>query len=102
MSNNLIKVLKPIFAAFRENGIKGCYNICDSLTMKQDFKCCLNETGTVISELCNLGFTINNYNWHCTIKDLFHWGKIKKISECFKEIRSVTYCKIKKSFIIDI
>lgn len=53
------KILKPVYAVFRENNIRCCYYIDDSLIMNQDFSQCQRQTYLVISELDNLGFTIN-------------------------------------------
>lgn len=54
------KILKPVYAFFRENGIRCCYYIDDSLIMNQTFSTCQEQTNIVMSELNNLGFTIND------------------------------------------
>lgn len=56
----LTKILKPVYAFFRENGIICCYYIDDSLIMNQTFSTCQEQTNIVMSELNNLGFTIND------------------------------------------
>lgn len=53
------KVLRPIFAVFRENGIKCCYYIDDSLIANEDFEMCIEETNWMVQEFNNLGFTVN-------------------------------------------
>lgn len=53
------KVMKPVFATFRQNGIRCCFYIDDSLMMNQDYTKCKLENQTVVQELDNLGFTIN-------------------------------------------
>ena len=53
------KILKPVYATFRENNIRCCYYIDDSLIMNKSFSLCQKQTDMVISELNNLGFTVN-------------------------------------------
>jgi hypothetical protein len=58
-SHWISKVLKPVDALFRRNGIRCCYYIDDSLIMNQDFEKCTPETAFVASEMDKLGFTEN-------------------------------------------
>lgn len=53
------KVLKPVYALFRSNGIRCCYYIDDSLVMNQDQKACLKRALVMSNQLEDLGFTIN-------------------------------------------
>ena len=53
------KVLRPISATFRQNGIRCCFYIDDSLMMNRDKLKCKNERLLVTQEMKNLGFTIN-------------------------------------------
>lgn len=53
------KVLRPIYATFRQNGIRCCYYIDDSLLMNQDKTKCLEQSDIVSNEMTALGFTIN-------------------------------------------
>lgn len=53
------KVLKPVYALFRQNGIRCCYYIDDSLIMNQIKEKCSAEASLVSKQLDDLGFTIN-------------------------------------------
>ena len=53
------KILKPIYAWFRQQCIRCAYYIDDSLNMDRNFQVCLNNTETMVSVLESLGFTIN-------------------------------------------
>ena len=53
------KVLKPIYAWFRQHCIRCCYYIDDSLNMNKEFEVCLQNTHTICTVLESLGFTIN-------------------------------------------
>ena len=53
------KLLRPIFATFRQNRIRCCFYIDDSLMMNQDKLKCKNESLLITHEMDNLGFTIN-------------------------------------------
>lgn len=69
-------ILKPVYAFFRENGIRCCYYIDDSLIMNQTFSTCQERTNIVMSELNNLGFPINDkkiYN-HSFTENYFLWS----------------------------
>ena len=53
------KLLKPIYAWFRQQCIRCAYYIDDSLNMDKNFQVCLKNTRIIISVLESLGFTIN-------------------------------------------
>ena len=54
------KILKPIFAWFRQQSIRCSYYIDDSLNMDQNRDVCARNTMTIAKTLESLGFTINN------------------------------------------
>lgn len=65
------KVLKPIYAACRENGIRCCYYIDDSLIMNQNYFYCLNQTNMLTSKLHSKCEKIS----HCSYtKNCFLWN----------------------------
>lgn len=53
------KVMKPVYATFRQNGIRCCYYIDDSLIMNQNEAKCKQEISLIVNELDSLGFAIN-------------------------------------------
>lgn len=53
------KVLKPVYAFFRQHGIRCIYYIDDSLNMNQDVDVCRRNTEDMVTKLENLGFSIN-------------------------------------------
>lgn len=53
------KILKPVYAFFRQLGIRCIYYIDDSLIMNQDYCDCLRETNIIESKLVALGYGIN-------------------------------------------
>jgi len=53
------KVLKPVYSFFRQQSIRCCYYIDDSLTMNKDKNVCHENTMVMIRTLQSLGFTIN-------------------------------------------
>ena len=53
------KLLKPVFAWFRKQGIRCCYYIDDSLCTNQDYNCCEKEAQIMTNKLDNLGFVVN-------------------------------------------
>ena len=53
------KLLKPIFAWFRQQGIRCSYYIDDSLNMDNNREICACNTMTIVKTLESLGFTIN-------------------------------------------
>lgn len=53
------KVLKPVFAMFRQKNIRCSYYIDDSLNMNQDEAVCQNNTKFIVETLDSLGFTVN-------------------------------------------
>lgn len=53
------KILKPVFAWFRQQGIRCSYYIDDSLNMNKNRDICSQNTVTVVKTLESLGFTIN-------------------------------------------
>ncbi|MCG7875172.1 MAG: reverse transcriptase domain-containing protein [Candidatus Thiodiazotropha endolucinida] len=54
------KILKPIYAWFRQQGIRCSYYIDDSINMNKDRNVCAENTKTIAKTLQSLGFTINN------------------------------------------
>ncbi|VDI23377.1 Hypothetical predicted protein [Mytilus galloprovincialis] len=53
------KVLKPVYAFFRKNGIRCIYYIDDSLVMDQNLESCIVNTEKMVQKLDELGFRIN-------------------------------------------
>ena len=53
------RILRPIYAWFRQQCIRCAYYIDDSLNMDRNFQLCLNNTHTMVNVLESLGFTIN-------------------------------------------
>lgn len=53
------KLLKPIYAWFRQQCIRCAYYIDDSLNMDKNYEVCLKNSKTIVSVLESLGFTIN-------------------------------------------
>lgn len=53
------KVLKPVYAWFRQRNIRCSYYIDDSLNMNRDVSICTGNTQTIVSTLDSLGFVIN-------------------------------------------
>ena len=53
------KVLKPVYAFFRQHGIRCIYYIDDSLVMNQEFSECLQNTNFIAERLVFLGYGIN-------------------------------------------
>ena len=53
------KVLKPVYAWFRQQNMRCSYYIDDSLNMDKDRAVCQNNTLTMVKTLESLGFTIN-------------------------------------------
>ena len=53
------KILKPVYAWVRQQNIRCCYYIDDSLNMNADKLACINSTNTRIETLLDLGYTIN-------------------------------------------
>ena len=53
------KVLKPVYAFFRQHGIRCIYYIDDSLVMNQEFSECLQNTNFIAEKLDLLGYGIN-------------------------------------------
>ena len=53
------KILRPIYAWFRQHCIRCSYYIDDSLNMDQNSQKCSENTHTMVSVLESLGFTIN-------------------------------------------
>lgn len=54
------KISKPIFAWFRQQGIRCLHYIDDLLNMNQDRDICIENTKMIAETLQSLGFTINN------------------------------------------
>ena len=54
-----MKLLKPIFSWFRQQGIRCSYYIDDSLNMDSNCEICACNTMTIVKTLESLGFTIN-------------------------------------------
>ena len=54
------KILRPIYAWFRLQGIRCSYYIDDSINMNKDKDVCAQNAVTVANTLESLGFTINN------------------------------------------
>ena len=54
-----IKVLKPVYAWFRQLNMRCSYYIDDSLNMDKDRAVCQNNMLTMVKTLESLGFTIN-------------------------------------------
>ena len=53
------KVLKPVYALFRQHGIRCIYYIDDSLVMNQDYSECLLNTNFIVKKLDSLSYGIN-------------------------------------------
>lgn len=53
------KVLKPVYAWFRQQNIRCSYYIDDSLNMNQGKEVCSKNTGTIIDKLSDLGYVVN-------------------------------------------
>ena len=53
------KILKPVYAWFRQQNIRCSYYIDDSLNMNKDKAVCRNNTLTMVETLEALGFTVN-------------------------------------------
>ena len=53
------KILKPIYAWFRQQAIRCSYYIDDSLNMDQNYQVCLKNAKSMVAVLESLGFTIN-------------------------------------------
>lgn len=53
------KILKPVYAWLRFQGVRCCYYIDDSLNMNQKRDTCEQNTQLISSTLVSLGFTIN-------------------------------------------
>ena len=53
------KVLKPVFAFFRQQGIRCMYYIDDSLNMNENSDSCLENTNVMVRKLDDLGFRVN-------------------------------------------
>ena len=53
------KVLKPVYAWFRQQNIRCSYYIDDSLNMDQDRAVCQGNTNFMVKSLDSFGFTIN-------------------------------------------
>ncbi|MCG7879447.1 MAG: reverse transcriptase domain-containing protein [Candidatus Thiodiazotropha endolucinida] len=53
------KILKPVYAWFRQQGMRCSYYIDDSLNMNKDSAVCQSNTLTMVETLESLGFTVN-------------------------------------------
>ena len=57
------RIVRPIYAWFRQQYIRCAYYIDDSLNMDRNFQVCLNNTHTMVDVLESLCFTINKKNY---------------------------------------
>ena len=53
------KLLKPVYAMFRQRNIRCSYYIDDSICMSQDEQDCQDKTSTIVDNLEALGFVVN-------------------------------------------